>query len=94
VSLKSIIVGDWRFSWRPWSYDLQGCYGVSRDEYLQAVDGRHAGCCDSIHPLVNLQWWECHKVSLPVSSHGELADCGQLCRDVRWRLEPHAGVNS
>ena len=32
------------------------------------------------HQLVNLQPWECDKVTLLLSSHGELADGGRLLR--------------
>ena len=42
------------------------------EEYLETVDGQWAGCDDSIHELVNLQPWEQEKVTLPVSSQGEL----------------------
>ena len=32
------------------------------------------------HQLVNSPPWECGKVTLPLSSHGELADGGRSCR--------------
>jgi hypothetical protein len=44
------------------------------DEYLQAVDGLRARCWDSINQLVNLQLLECDKVTLVLSSHGEMVD--------------------
>jgi len=44
---------------------------------MEEVDRRHAGCCDSIHQLVNSQPWECDEVTLPLSSHGELAGGGR-----------------
>jgi len=67
---------------------------VRLDEYLEAVDGRRAQCRDSIHQLVNSQLWECDNVTLPLSSHGELADGGRSCREVRRKLKLHSGVNS
>jgi len=44
--------------------------------YLEAVDGRSTGCGDSINLVVNSQPWECDKVTLPLKSHGGLADGG------------------
>jgi len=38
--------------------------------------------------------WECDNVTLPLSSHGELADGGRSCREVRRKLNLHSGVNS
>jgi len=58
------------------------------------ADRRRAGCCNSIHQLVNLQLWECDEVTLPLSSHGELAGGGQSRTEVRWKLKLHTGVNS
>jgi hypothetical protein len=43
----------------------------------EAVDAWLTRCCDSIYQLVNSQLWECDKLTLPLSSHGELADGGQ-----------------
>jgi hypothetical protein len=31
------------------------------DRYLEAIDGRLAGCQDSLQQLVDLQTWECDK---------------------------------
>ena len=53
---------------------------VRLDEYLEVVDGQRARFRDSIHQLVNSQPWECDNVTLPLSSHGELAAGGQSCR--------------
>jgi len=64
------------------------------NEYLGAVDGRRARCRDSIHHIVDSQRWECDNVILPLSSHGELADGGRPCREVRRKLKLHSGVNS
>jgi len=47
-----------------------------------------------MHQLVNLQPWECDMVTLPLSSHGELADGGQSCKEARRKLKLHSGVNS
>jgi len=46
------------------------------------------------HQLVNSQLWECDKVTLPLSSHGEMADGGRLCMEARRKLKLHSGVNS
>jgi len=67
---------------------------VRLDEYLEAVDGRRAMCCDSIYRLVNLQPSECDKVTLLLSSYGELADGGRLCREASRKLMQHSMVNS
>jgi len=64
------------------------------DKYLEAVDGRCAGCRDSIHQLVESQTWECDMVKLPLSSHGELADGGRSCREASRKLKLHSGVNA
>jgi len=53
--------------------------------YLEVVDGLGAGSCDSIHRLVYLQQWECDNVTPPLSSHAELADGGQSCREARQK---------
>jgi len=81
-------------TWRPCSCELGGRNRVSLHEYLEAVDERHVGCCDFFHRLVNLQLWECDNVTLPLSCHGELADGGGSCREARWKLKLHSGVNS
>jgi len=46
------------------------------------------------HQLVNSQPWECDKVTLPLSSHGELADGGRSCMEACRKLKLHSGVNS
>ena len=66
----------WRYTWRPRSSELGGCNRANLDEYWEAVNGLRAWCSDSIHQLVNSQAWECCKVTLPLSSDGELADGG------------------
>jgi hypothetical protein len=66
---------------------------VSLDECLEAVDGWRARCWDSIHHLVNSQLWECGKVTLSLSSHGELADSGQLYREACRKLKLHSSIN-
>ena len=77
-ALEAVIKRVWRWTWRLWSCEFGGRDRVRLDEYLEAVDGRLTGCWDSIHRLVNSQPWECDKVTLPSSSHGELADGGWL----------------
>jgi len=46
------------------------------------------------HQLVKSQPWECDKVTLPLSSHGELAGGGRSCMEARQKLKLHSGVNS
>ena len=46
------------------------------------------------HQLVNSQPWECDKVTLPLSSHGELADGGRSCMEACRKLTQYSGVNS
>jgi len=46
------------------------------------------------HQLVNSQPLECDKVTLPLSSHGELADGGRSYMEARRKLKLHSGVNS
>jgi len=64
---------DWvrRCNWSPWSSEMR----EERD--LEAVDGRHAGCWDSINRSSNLQLCECDEVTLSLSSYRELAGGSQ-----------------
>ena len=94
ASLEAIIMRVWGCTWRPWSCELGGHNGATLDEYLEAVNGRRAGCRDTIHQLVNSQLWECDKVTLSLSSRGELADGGRSCREARRKLKLHSAVNS
>jgi len=98
IHLVAVIERVWRCTWRLWSTEFGDALGgrdeVRLDEYLEAVDGRRARCWDSIHQLVNLQPWECDKVTLPLTSHGELADGGRSCRGVRRKVKLHLDVNS
>jgi len=41
-----------------------------------------------------LQPWECDKVTLPLSSHGELAGGGWSYKEAHQKLKLHSGVNS
>jgi len=98
IRLEAVIERVWRNTWRPWwsefGDELGGRNRASLDGYWEAVDGRRAGCWDCQHQLVNSQPWECDKVTVPVSSHGELADSGWLCREACQMLKLHSGVNS
>jgi len=58
------------------------------------VDRRHAGCCDTIHQLVNLQLWDYDEVAVPWSLHGELAGGGRACREAHQKLKDRSRVNS
>jgi len=77
-----------------WRCTCGGRNGVSLDEDLEAVDGWRTGCRYSLHQLVNSQLWECDKVTLPLSSHGELAYSGRSYRESRRKLKLHSLVNS
>ena len=46
------------------------------DKYFESVDGRSAVYWEGIHQLVEFQLWQCDKLTLPLSAHGELADGG------------------
>jgi hypothetical protein len=39
--------------------------------------------------LINSQPWEYDKVTLPLNSHGELADSGRLFREAHGKLMLH-----
>jgi len=85
---------------------LGGHDGASLDVHLEAVIERDwtstwrrsmdgAPVAETVfHQLVNLQPLECDKVTLPWSSHGELADGGRLYMEARRKLKLHSGVNS
>ena len=50
----------------------------------------------SLHSSVRysyLQPWECDEVSLPLSSHVELAGGSQTWKEECWGLKLHSGVN-
>jgi hypothetical protein len=47
---------------------------------------------DSIPQLVDSQTWECDKVSVSLSSHGELGDGGRSCKEARRKLKLYSGV--
>jgi len=82
----------WRDTWRQRLCELEGRNRASLDSYSEAVDGRRAGCWASILQLVNLQRWECAKVTVPLSAHGELADGSRSCREAHRELKLHSGV--
>jgi hypothetical protein len=72
-----------------------GCHDRERlDEYLKPNDGQCTGCWHSIHQLVDFQTWECEKVTLRLSYHGELADGGRSCKEVRRKLKLHSGFDA
>ena len=71
-----------------------GCDRAGYDTFLEVVDGRCAMCGTSIHLLVDSQRWESDNVTLPLNSHGKLADGSQLYREARWKLKLHSWVNS
>jgi hypothetical protein len=48
---------------------------------------------DSLHQLVNSQLLESAKMTLPLSSHCELADGGQSCGGARRMLKLYSVVN-
>jgi hypothetical protein len=81
ANLDAVIGRGWRCTWGPQSSELRDASGghdrARLKEYLEEVDRRRTGFCDSIHQLVNSQLWECDEVTLPLSSYRELADGGQ-----------------
>jgi hypothetical protein len=107
IQLEPVSEQAWRCTWRPLLCKLGfrnrltlaihfgGRNSARLDEYsVEAVDGRFAGCADFIHELVNSQTWEYDNVTLPLSSHGELADGSRSFREARQKLKLHSGVNS
>jgi len=105
ANLEAVIERVWRctweamivWTWRPWSCKFEdalgGCDRAGLDDYLEAFDWQCARCWDSVHQLVSSHPWECDKVTLPLSSHGELADGSRSCREARWMLKLHPAVN-
>jgi len=61
---------------------------------LEAVDGRRARRCDSIHRLVNSKPWECDEVTLPLKLLQRTGWWHWICREVRRELKLHSGVKS
>jgi len=82
---QAIIERGWRCTWRPWSSGIRGELWGSWWEVRRVY---------SIDQVVILYPWECDKVTLPLSSHGELAGCCRSCRETHWKLKLHSGVNS
>ena len=54
---------------------------------LEAVDGRHARCWDSIHRSVNLKPWECDEVTLPLKLLWRTGWWQSICREIRRKLQ-------
>jgi len=44
--------------------------------------------------FINSQPWECDKATVPLSSHGELAEGCRSCRTVSRKVKQNSGVNS
>ena len=61
---------------------------------LRESMGGTPGAETRIVSFVKMQLWECDKVILPLSTHGELADNGRLCMETNRKLKLHSGVNS
>ena len=59
-------------TWRPSSCELQGSNRASVDEYLEAVERWRTGCWDCFHQSISSQPWDCEKLTLLLSSHGEV----------------------
>jgi len=106
MHLEAGIERVWRCTWTPWLCELGGRNRASLDIHLEAVIERDwtstwrrsmdgaPGAETVFHQLVNSQPWGCDNVTLPLSSHGELADGGRSCMEARRKLKPHSGVNS
>jgi len=59
--------------------------------WRQSMDGSPGA---ETHSSVNSQPWDCDEVTVPLSSHGELADGGRSCREEHQKLKLHSWVNS
>jgi len=94
MHLEAVIVRTWRPNRASLDIDLEAV--IERDwmsTWRRSMDGA-PGAETVFHQLVNSQPWECDKVTLPLSSHGELADGGRSCMEARRKLKLHSGVNS
>jgi len=108
--LRTPAVAHSRCTWRPWSSELRDALGgpnrANLEIHLEAViewdwmstwrrsmDGA-PGAETVFHQLVRSQPWECDKVTLPLSSHWELADGGRSCMEAHRKLKLHSAVNS
>jgi hypothetical protein len=57
--------------------DALGSYDQARlKEYLEEVDWRRVGCCDSIYQLVYSQLLYCDEATILISGHGGLSGGG------------------
>jgi len=95
-----------RWTLKPWSWELggrnragleihfRGCDWARLDEHLAAVNGRCATSWDSIQQIMDSESWECDKVTLHFSAHGEIVEGRWSCREARQELKLHSGVNS
>jgi len=85
-----------------WSSEFRDALGAGNDPArlmenlevvnLEAVDGRRARCCDSIHRLVIWKPWECDEVTSPLKLLCRTGWWQAIWREVRRKL--HSGVNS
>jgi hypothetical protein len=62
LNFEAIIKQVWRCTCRLWLSEIGRV--IVEVVILEGVDGRHTGCWDSIHWLVNLKLWESNKVTL------------------------------
>jgi len=96
MHLDAVIEPGWRYTlWSSLSKYGDALGGHERaiwEEYLQAVNGRHARCCHSIVSVCdrNSQSWECDGVTLSLSSEGELAGGSRSCEEARRKLQLHS----
>jgi len=94
---EAVILKTQRCTWRSWlsefSAALRGQEIARWEEYLEAVDGRCTGCWDSIHQIVNSQWWECDKATLPPSFLWTLLVCSWSSRKAHWKWQLYSAVN-
>jgi len=98
IHLEAMIRRAWRCTWRPWSSEfgdsLEGRDRVNSDKFLEEVNGQDTGCWDSIPQLYTSQPWDCDKGTVPLNSHGELADGGRSCREAHRKLKVQSLVSS
>ena len=93
IHSEAIIEGVWRLWVSELRNALRGRNRGGFNNYSEAVYAWRIGCWDSIQRLVNLQLWKCHQVTIPLSSHGELADDNPSYREAHQILKLHWGVN-
>jgi len=96
VNSEAIIKRDSGYSWRPHLSDCKDSLGghdrARLEEYLES--GGTPGAWDSVFQIVDSYRWKYEEVTVPVSSHWELAGGSRSCRKACQKLNLNSRVNS